>query len=228
VKPKESIVTAILTVAASLLSATMVVLELSTWLEAASTITGALCVWLTVREKIWNFPIGLVNAATFFVVFWRAALYADATLQIFYFVLGIMGWYAWAYGGVNRSSLTVSRTPAKELVAVVTTTAVLTLGMWPLLRHWGDSSPLLDSLTTCFSLASQWLINRKRLESWIGWCLVDAVYVPLYVSRGLYLTALLYAVFFIMAAMGYRAWQLSWRRQSPGVVDRPLVGAVSR
>lgn len=69
VNPTESIVTAILTVAASLLSAAMVFLGLATWLEAASTITGAVCVWLTVRENIWNFPIGLVNVATFFVVF---------------------------------------------------------------------------------------------------------------------------------------------------------------
>lgn len=149
-------------------------------------------------------------------------------MQIVYFVLGVMGWYGWAYGGVNRSPLTVSRTPTKEIVAVVTIAAACTAGMWPLLRHWGDSAPLLDSLTACISLASQWLINRKRLESWIGWCFVDAVYVPLYVSRGLYLTALLYAVFFIMAAMGYRAWQLSWRRQSANVVENSLVGVVSR
>ena len=57
------------------------------------------------------------------------------------------------------------------------------------------------------SLGAQWLLNRKRLETWDLWILVDIVYVPLYVSRGLNLTALLYAVFLVMATMGLSHWR---------------------
>ena len=57
------------------------------------------------------------------------------------------------------------------------------------------------------SLGAQWLLNRKRIENWILWIVVDALYVPLYVSRGLLLTAVLYAVFLAMAVVGLTRWR---------------------
>src|SRR5262245_13253497 len=61
----------------------------ATWLEAFSFVTGAVCVWLTVKQSIWNFPIGLLNVAAYFFVFARARLFADAGLQVVYFALGV-------------------------------------------------------------------------------------------------------------------------------------------
>ena len=75
----------------------------------------------------------------------------------------------------------------------------------------GGSASFWDALTTSISLASQWLLNRKRLESWIGWIIVDVIYVPLYIYKDLYLTAILYGLFLLMAVMGLRAWHAAWR-----------------
>jgi len=97
----------VLTVAVSLVATVMALLKLATWLEAASFITGAICVWLTVKQNIWNFPLGLVNVATFGVVFYRSRLFADAGPQVVYFALGIIGWFLWLCGGENRTQLKV-------------------------------------------------------------------------------------------------------------------------
>ena len=59
----------------------------STMLEMAATITGLLSVWLTARENIWAWPIGLINVACFFYMFWDVKLYADMTLQVLFFGL---------------------------------------------------------------------------------------------------------------------------------------------
>src|SRR3954465_7102957 len=99
---------AFLTVAASILAGAMAAFGFASWLEAASFVTGAVCVWLTVRESVWNFPIGMLNVATFAFVFVRARLYADAGLQVVYFVLGGIGWYLWLYGGKGRTALPVT------------------------------------------------------------------------------------------------------------------------
>src|SRR6478672_1851518 len=77
----------VLTAITSAIAVGMYVAGLASLLEALSFVTGAVCVWLTVRESIWNFPIGMLNVATFAVVFFRARLFADAGLQVVYFVL---------------------------------------------------------------------------------------------------------------------------------------------
>ncbi|BBO35610.1 nicotinamide riboside transporter PnuC [Lacipirellula parvula] len=224
---KESLTMIALGAAAAALAVTMALLGRATWLEAASFVTGTVCVWLTVKESVWNFPIGLLNVATFSVVFFQSRLFADAGLQIIYFILGVVGWRLWLRGGANRTTLRISRSSHRELLLTAIFAACCTLGLWRLLHHAGGSASFWDALTTSLSLVSQWLLNRKRLESWAGWILVDAIYVPLYVYKELYLTALLYAIFLAMAVMGWRAWQRTHRESAAETEFGPLVGVGS-
>ena len=197
----------VLTSTVALVAAAMVALGHASPLEAVSFVTGAACVWLTVRANVWNFPIGLVNTATFSVVFFDARLFGDAALQLVYFALGLMGWYLWLYGGERRTPLRVVHASSLEKWAVAAAIVISTLVLWRTLRYLGGSASFWDAWTTSVSLGAQWLLNRKRLETWHLWILVDIVYVPLYVSRGLNLTALLYAVFLVMATMGLSHWR---------------------
>jgi nicotinamide mononucleotide transporter len=190
----------------------------ASWLEAVSFVTGAAAVWLTVRENVWNFPIGILNVATFSVVFFRAGLFADAGLQVVYFILGFIGWYLWLFGGERHTALRITRTGATERAAIIIGIVVMTLVLWRTLRYAGGSASFWDALTTAMSLGAQWLLNRKRLENWTLWIVVDVIYIPLYLYKGLYLTAVLYAVFLGMAIIGLMKWSATWRRQhTPGL-----------
>jgi len=201
---------AVLTIATTVIAAIALWLKLTTTLEALSFVTGALCVWLVVRENVWNFPIGLLNVATFSVVFFQSRLFADAGLQIVYFVLGIIGWRLWLRGGTNHSRLSLSRIGSVESTWLSLFVLVSTLCLWKTLHVYGGSASFWDALTTSLSLASQWMLNRKQLENWLGWIIVDAIYVPLYASKGLYLTAILYSIFLCMAVVGWNQWYRSW------------------
>ena len=68
------------------------------WLEAWGFITGGICVWLTVRENVWTWPVGIANNIVFFALFWQGRLFADASLQIVYIALSIYGWLNWRRG----------------------------------------------------------------------------------------------------------------------------------
>jgi nicotinamide mononucleotide transporter len=173
-----------------------------------------------VRENVWNFPIGMVNVAIFSVIYFQTRLYADAGLQLVYFALGVSGWYLWLRGGAQRSALRITRASGREGWLALAFVAVSTLLLWRLLRMVGGSASFFDALTTSGSLASQWLLNKKRLENWLGWIVVDILYIPLYVSRGLKLTAILYAVFLAMAITGYLRWRalLAEPRAEPALV----------
>lgn len=194
-------------------AATMLLLGKASVLEAVSFVTGALCVWLTVRESAWNFPVGLLNVATFAVVFFRARLFADASLQGVYVVLTIAGWYMWLYGGQRQTALRVSRITLREGLFVGAAGVVMTLVFWRLVTFAAGVSPFFDAITTALSLCAQWLLNRKRLENWFFWIAADLIYIPLYACKSLYLTSILYTVFLAMCIVGVRQWRATWRKQ---------------
>jgi nicotinamide mononucleotide transporter len=170
-------------------------------------VTGAICVWLVVRQNIWNFPLGLLNVAAYAWIFYEYRLYADAGLQVIYFALNLAGWYLWLFGGKDRTALKVSRISVREIVLTALGIAASTLALRWVLIKVGGSAPFWDALTASISLAAQWLQSRKKLECWHLWILADLIYVPLYVTRDLNLTALLYAVFLGLATMGLLAWR---------------------
>ena len=174
--------------------------------EAVGFATGGTCVWLCVREHIWNWPLGLANNVVFFALFGHSRLYADMGLQSVYFAFGVYGWWNWLYGGQQEGALKVTRTPPVEALVLAALAPLATWGLWALLVAVHDAAPLLDALTTVLSLVAQYLLCRKRLENWLVWIVVDAIYVPLYLMRHLQLTALLYALFLVMCIYGLRAW----------------------
>lgn len=179
--------------------------------EAWGFVTGGVCVWLVVREHLWNWPIGLANNIFFFILFLRGRLFADMSLQIVYLGLGVYGWLNWIFGGKNHTALKISRATRAEWIALVAAIPICTWGMREILIAVKDSAPLWDALTTVLSLAAQYLLCRKRFENWWFWIAADVIYVPLYFTRKLPLTAVLYAVFLAMCLVGVREWARSFK-----------------
>lgn len=178
--------------------------------EALGFVTGAVCVWLVARQHILNWPIGIANNLFFILLFMTAGLYADAGLQVVFISLACYGWWSWLRGGQDHGALAVSYTPLTTLAALLAVGVLATGGLTLLLDVYTDSTvPFWDALTTSLSLMATYGQCRKQVESWYFWMLADIVYVPLYASKGLYLTAVLYVGFFALCVMGWRRWQTS-------------------
>ena len=186
-------------------------------LEIFAALVGAVSVFLSGRQSLWAWPTAILNVVSYAVVFSRAKLYADAGLQIVYAILSLYGWYEWRYGGARRTPLPVTRTPARLWPLLLAIAAALTLLVGGGLARWTDASiPYTDAGLTAVSLVAQWMMTRKLLEHWLVWIAVDVVYVPVFASRGLYVTAALYTVFLGLAVAGWLAWRRDWRARQAG------------
>lgn len=183
----------------------------STWQEMVAFVAGAWGVWLVVKEHIWNWPIGIVNSGFSAFVLFESKLFADTGLQVIYVILGFLGWYWWLFGGENRTNLKITKTPVWEWAVCAVAGIAATATLMPILKHLGGNAILLDSSLTCFSLVAQYLLTKKRLENWLVWIAVDIVYVPLFISRGLYFLALLYFIYLLLAISGFIAWLKTYR-----------------
>jgi len=184
----------------------------ASWMEQLATVLGVLGVGLTIRQSLWNFPVGLVQVSLSAVVFYQARLYADMKLQAFFFAVLAYGWWHWARPGGNLKVLPVTRLSRAGIIAcVLTGLAGTALWGWYLQARTDAAMPYRDAFIASFSILSQWLQARKKLENWIGWMIVNATAVAVYWIAGLHWFAVLYVLFFILAIGGHFEWRKSWR-----------------
>lgn len=177
-------------------------------LEIIGFITGVLGVWLTIRRKILCFPIGIINVLIYAYLFQseNVRLYADALLQIIYLILLIYGWMVWNRSKNEKEEIrTVFILLAKKLV-IIGVLSTIALGVF--LSHYTNASlPYLDAILTIISLIAQWMIAKKMIENWLLWIVVNTIYIPLYVYKGLTFTSILYLLFLILAINGWYNWR---------------------
>ena len=179
-------------------------------IEIIAVVLGLACVGLTVRQNIWCWPTGLAMVALYIVIFYQVKLYSDMLLQVIYVFMQLYGWWAWLRGGPKHSQLIVTRSPWENLILLAILCIVGTMTLGSVMARYTDASfPLMDALTTAASLIAQWLMGRKKLESWLIWIIVDVVSIGLYCAKELYLTGGLYTVFLILATIGYFSWKRS-------------------
>ena len=177
-------------------------------LEITGFVLSVLGVWLTARQHILCWPVGIASVVVYAIIFVDVKLYSDAGLQVAFAMMLVYGWYSWLKTGpapdVQRP---VGRaTPVSLAIALLLgAAATMALGH-AMATHTDASLPYWDAGTTSFSLVAQWLTARKAIECWPLWIVVDIVYIGIYVAKDLHLTAVLYALFIALAFYGWRQW----------------------
>jgi nicotinamide mononucleotide transporter len=185
----------------------------TTLLELVSFVLSVATVLLNIRRKHWAWLFAIVSSAAYGIVFFRSRLYGDAGLQGVFILASIWGWYEWLRGagrkaGAGGAALAVSRLGRTGWLASLAGWAIGFVLLSNFLGVYTDTDvPRIDAFLTAGSLLGTVLTAKKKIENWQVWIVVDVLYVGLYVYKGLHLTAILYAVFVVMAVFGLRAWQ---------------------
>ncbi|MDP3619683.1 MAG: nicotinamide riboside transporter PnuC [Ramlibacter sp.] len=180
----------------------------ATWLEIAAVVISLVMVACNIREIHWAWPLAIISSLMYFAIFWRSKIYGDASLQIFFVVVALWGWYQWLRGvQPDGSALRVSRLSRRGLMLTLAACAVL----WPatglFLKTFTDTDvPWWDAFPTSVSLVGQFLLGRKYIENWAAWIAVNVVSVGLFAYKGLWLTLGLYLVFIALSVVGWREW----------------------
>ncbi|MBQ4405937.1 MAG: nicotinamide mononucleotide transporter [Bacteroidales bacterium] len=186
------------------------------WLEIVGTIIGFIYLWQEVKASIWLWLTGIVMPAIYTVVFYKSGLYADFGIQIYYIVAAIYGFLFWKFGKKNQDGdqLRIVHTTAKQAAVLCAITAGLFWPIYWILTTYTDSNvPFFDSTTTAMSIVALWMLAKKHVEQWVAWIIIDALSSGLYFYKGIYFTAVLYAVYTVVAVYGYKKWNMMERQQ---------------
>jgi nicotinamide mononucleotide transporter len=181
---------------------------ITTPLEFCSFVLAIITVVLNIKQIHWAWLFSILSSALYGLVFFDAKLYGDSGLQVVFILVSVWGWYQWLRHGENQESLAVTRLQTSQRVLAMFAWIVIFVALYLLLKLATDTDvPIADGFLTAGSLLGQLLLSRKKLENWYVWIVVDVLYVGLYLYKGLMLTALLYAIFVILAIAGARAWR---------------------
>jgi nicotinamide mononucleotide transporter len=187
------------------------------WVELFGFITGALCVWAVAKQWTWNWPVGILNNIAFIVLFLGVGLYADAFLQVIFAAVALFGWYNWRRGAKNtelKNDLPIRNASGQEIIIGLSAILLATVGVGALLSVATNSSvPAPDAFILGASLVATYGQTKKIIQQWWVWIAVDVVSIPLYFSKGLALTAILYMGFLALCIYGLVDWKKSMKTQ---------------
>ena len=179
---------------------------MSSW-EIPANIFNAAAIVLAMLNSIHTWWTSILGCALFAFVFFEAKLYADVTLQMFFIVASAVGWWSWLHGS-RGSELPVTSLPGRRFAGLVAAAVAATAVYGSILDRYTDAyAPFIDSIVLTFSILGQLLLVRRRYESWWCWLLVNTIAVPLYISRGLHVTAVLYVAFWVNTIVALVRWR---------------------
>ena len=187
-------------------------------IEIVAVVFGVLSVWYAHKENIWVFPLGIINVLIYIYICISTQLYANAGINVVYFLTNVYGWYNWSRTNNDQESLQISRNTNKQNALWLLFAAVLYgVTVW-ILRTANQNNPdylnsilpWIDGMNTSFFLCATVLMTVKKIENWWFWIAGNVISIPVYFSQGLYFTSLQYSIFLVIAIMGLRGWNKRW------------------
>ncbi len=180
-------------------------------IETIAVISGIFCVWLQTKEDIRAWPFGILSVLLYVYIFHENYLYSDMILNAIYILLNLYGWWNWSqrkHNDISEVPVGVLSVQNLFLTAVLILVGTLIWG-WNMGQFTNAQFVYFDAFTTVGSLTAQYLLAKKYLDNWYIWIVVDLVAIPIYIAKGLYLTAGLFGVYLALCVYGL----IQWRRQ---------------
>ena len=179
--------------------------------EITAVVFAILYLALAIKQNILCWTAWILSSCLYTFVMYSAGLYMEALLQIFYVGMGIYGWHQWLNRNSSKQELSVSTwQPAKHASAVTLIFVLAYVSGLLLEKYTAAALPFLDAFTTWGAIVTTYMVANKVLENWIYWFVIDSISIYLFISRGLYFTALLFFLYLFMIVIGYRSWKRSY------------------
>lgn len=178
-------------------------------LEWVAALFGVISVLFAQRNHILLYPSGLISTAVYAYLWSRreAALYAEALLNLYYFVMTLYGWWYWQKGKSEKETLEISVCATKDWWIVIAIVSLLWIIFYVLLLQTNSTVPIWDSFVSASACAGMWLLAKRKVENWLLLNLSNLVAIPLFIYKGYYVTTGLTIILFVVAIFGYFHWR---------------------
>ena len=174
------------------------------WITVCAVISGILYIILAAKENVWCWLAASISVCLYMYIHYDLGYYSQTVLQIFYLFMAIYGYVMWNKLDPER----IKEWSAKKHLFIIFIGAIITFIIGFILTEYVEDSeqPLLDSLTTVFSVFASYMVAKKVLGNWLYWIVIDSLIIYLYYIQGEFILALQFLVYIIIAIYGYFSW----------------------
>ena len=189
------------------------------WLETFESFGAIISLgylYLEIKQKPQMWILGFISSFVYVFVFFKAKVYADMSLNVYYVIISIYGFILWQKeaSAVNKkknvsdNTITCSDLSWKLGSVLLVITVLLYILMVYVLKNYTDSPiPYQDSLITALSITATWMLAKKIIQHWFIWIFVNIFSVYLFYTRELYPTAILFVFYGVLSVVGYLNWK---------------------
>lgn len=193
---------------------------MSIW-EGIAVLLGVAYLVLAMRQNILCWYAAFGSTAIFSWLFWDVSLVMESGLNVYYLIMAVYGWWVWRgnQAGENNALVEQEAKPIqtwsvnRHLLIIVGVIFISLATGYGLEQNTSAALPYLDSFTTWGAVITTYMVAQKVLENWLYWVVIDLVAIYLYLDRELYLTALLMAIYVVLAVWGWFIWLKDYRKQ---------------
>ena len=186
----------------------MIIFLVDHWLDIVTTVLGLAYILLEYKASVWMWLVGFLMQALGIALYYQKGLYADCVMEFYYLAMTVYGYWKWVHGSTSKRTLPIRHFPKRLVLVWVLLTAYIWAVIYGLLITFTNSNvPLADSFTTALSIVGIWALAHKYLEQWFIWIAVDVVTSILYFYKEIPFKASLYALYVVIAIMGWFKWK---------------------
>ena len=171
-------------------------------LEFVAAIASFIGVYLGTTGKRITWPWWILSSSLYGVFFYQVDLFASAMLQLVFIGAAIYGWFGWAPTGAVPGTIST-----RNRIAIVIATLVSVAALSPVLANIGAAATWTDAFILIASLVAQLMMIYEKYETWILWLIVNVVATYQYISLNYLFTAVVYAIFALVAVIGWKRWR---------------------
>lgn len=183
-------------------------------LEWVAVVFAIVYLLLAVKESVWCWPAAFISTGIYTLLFFEVNLYMESSLNIYYLLMAVYGWYQWQYKTQEKEVRPVVVWSGKVHWSLVLGLSSLVLISGFTLEQYTDQDfAYTDSFTTWFAVVTTYMVAQKVLENWIYWIIINSVSIYLYLQKGFVLTSLLFVSYLIIAVFGWYKWKQHYNEQ---------------
>ena len=184
------------------------------YFEVIAVLTGILSVWLTRKENVFLYPVGICSVSIWIYLCWIGDLFGQSIINLFFLLMNLYGWYNWQLKDDSQKlKIQIKNNDSSENLMVIIASIILSALVFVVIIQFQKEDAnlfyvILESMISGLNFTAMWLMAWKRIEHWYLWIIGDIMCIPLFVFKNYTLGVIQFAIFIVIAYQGLKDWKI--------------------